>query len=155
MSQRSDRPPGRSNGRPSGLVTRRLPASVLERLRETYEVTVNPDDRSLGREGLVAALRSFDALSPTITDKLDAELLRSSGIRARIIANFGAGFEHIDLTAAKSANIVVTNAPGALTDATAELTLLLILMASRRAGEGERIVRAGKWSGWAPTQLHL
>lgn len=139
--------------RPSVLITRRLPASVLERLRESYEVTVNPDDRSLGREGLLAALRSFDALSPTITDKLDADLLRTPGIRARIIANFGAGYEHIDLAAAKSANLVVTNTPDALTDATAELTLLLILMASRRAGEGERIVRAGKWAGWAPTQL--
>jgi lactate dehydrogenase-like 2-hydroxyacid dehydrogenase len=126
---------------------------VLERLRETYDVTVNPDDRSLGREGLLAALRSFDALSPTITDKLDAELLRTPGIRTRIIANFGAGYEHIDLAAAKSANLIVTNTPDALTDATAEITLLLILMASRRASEGERIVRAGKWTGWAPTQL--
>jgi lactate dehydrogenase-like 2-hydroxyacid dehydrogenase len=153
MSQLSDRRTGHSGGRPSVLVTRRLPASVLERLRETYDVTVNPDDRSLGREGLLAALRSFDALSPTITDKLDAELLRTPGIRTRIIANFGAGFEHIDLNAAKSANLVVTNTPDALTDATAELTLLLIMMASRRAGEGERIVRAGKWAGWAPTQL--
>ena len=153
MSQLSDHANGRSNGRPSVLVTRRLPASVLERLRETYDVTVNPDDRSLGREGLLAALRSFDALAPTITDKLDGELLRTPGIRTRIIANFGAGYEHIDLAAAKSANLVVTNTPDALTDATAELTLLLILMASRRAGEGERIVRAGKWTGWAPTQL--
>ncbi|MET0534135.1 MAG: D-glycerate dehydrogenase [Steroidobacter sp.] len=142
-----------SRPRPSVLITRRLPASVLERLRESYDVTVNPDDRSLGREGLLSALRSFDALSPTITDKLDAELLRTPGIRTRIIANFGAGHEHIDLAAAKSANLVVTNTPDALTDATAELTLLLILMASRRAGEGERLVRAGKWAGWAPTQL--
>ena len=149
----SQRPNGRPSGRPSVLVTRRLPASVLERLRESYEVTVNPDDRSLGREGLLAALRSFDALSPTITDKLDAGLLLTPGIRTRIIANFGAGYEHIDVAAAKSANLVVTNTPDALTDATAELTLLLILMASRRAGEGERLVRAGKWTGWAPTQL--
>jgi len=139
--------------RPSLLITRRLPASVLERLRTRYEVTVNPDDRALGREALLMALRSFDALSPTITDKLDAALLLNSGLRTRIVANFGAGFEHIDLEAAKQANLVVTNTPDALTDATAELTILLILMACRRAGEGERLVREGKWTGWAPTQL--
>lgn len=139
--------------RPSLLITRRLPASVLERLRASYEVTVNPDDRPLGREALLMALRSFDALSPTITDRLDAAMLLNSGLRTRIIANFGAGFEHIDLEAAKQANLVVTNTPDALTDATAELTILLILMACRRAGEGERLLREGKWTGWAPTQL--
>jgi lactate dehydrogenase-like 2-hydroxyacid dehydrogenase len=139
--------------RPSLLITRRLPASVLERLRATYEVTVNPDDRSLGREGLLRALRTYDALSPTITDKLDASLLASAGLKTRIIANFGAGYEHIDLAAAKGANLVVTNTPDALTDATAELTILLILMTSRRVGEGERALRAGRWTGWGPTQL--
>lgn len=139
--------------RSSLLITRRLPASVLERLRAAYDVTVNPDDRSLGREGLLSALRSYDALSPTITDKLDADLLQIPGLKTRIIANFGAGFEHIDLAAAKRANIIVTNTPDALTDSTAELTILLILMASRRAGEGERALRAGKWTGWTPTQL--
>lgn len=139
--------------RPSLLITRRLPASVLERLRATYEVTVNPDDRSLGREGLLRALRAYDALSPTITDKLDASLLASAGLKTRIIANFGAGYEHIDLAAAKGANLVVTNTPDALTDATAELTILLILMTSRRVGEGERALRAGRWTGWGPTQL--
>lgn len=139
--------------RPSLLITRRLPAAVLERLRATYDATVNPDDRSLGREGLLAALRSYDALSPTITDKFDAELLHCPGLKSKIIANFGAGVEHIDLDAAKQANLVVTNTPDALTDATAELTILLILMASRRAGEGERALRAGRWTGWAPTQL--
>lgn len=139
--------------RPSLLITRRLPASVLERLRARYEVTVNPDDRPLGREALLMALRSFEALSPTITDKLDAALLLNSGLKTRVIANFGAGVEHIDLEAAKKANLVVTNTPDALTDATAELTILLILMACRRAGEGERLLREGKWTGWAPTQL--
>jgi lactate dehydrogenase-like 2-hydroxyacid dehydrogenase len=144
-------PPAMS--RPSLLITRRLPAAVLERLRATYEVTVNPDDRALGREGLLMALRTYDALSPTITDKFDAELLAGAGFKTRIIANFGAGIEHIDLAAAKRANLIVTNTPDVLTEATAELTLLLILMASRRAGEGERALRAGKWTGWGPTQL--
>ena len=135
------------------LVTRRLPDAVLERLRATYDVTLNPDDRPLTREALLSALRSYDALSPTITDKLDAGLLSAARLRTRIIANFGAGHEHIDLSAARAANIVVTNTPDALSDATAELALLLILMTSRRAGEGERLLRAGQWTGWTPTQL--
>lgn len=139
--------------RPSLLITRRLPQSVVERLRRTYEVVGNMDDRALSRHALANTLRTYDALSPTITDRLDTELLSAADLRTRIIANFGAGFEHIDLESAKRANIVVTNTPDALTDATAELTLLLILMAARRASEGERLVRANKWSGWAPTQL--
>jgi len=139
--------------RPSLLITRPLPDSVVERLRQGYEVTVHAEEQGLSAEALLNALRSYDALSPTITDKLTAELLRSPGLKTRIVANFGAGFEHIDVHAAKQANLVVTNTPDALTDATAQLTLLLILMTSRRAGEGERLLRAGQWTGWAPTQL--
>jgi lactate dehydrogenase-like 2-hydroxyacid dehydrogenase len=139
--------------RPSLLITRRLPHPVIERLRDTFEVTANLHDRALGRQELANALGAFDALSPTITDRIDAELLQTAALCTRIIANFGAGFENIDVPAAQRANIVVTNTPDALTEATAELTLLLILMATRRAGEGERLLRAGKWSGWAPTQL--
>ena len=135
------------------LITRRLPEAVHQRLQKSYEVTVNADDHPLGREELTRALREYDALVPTITDRLDATLLQSSPLRTRIIANFGAGIEHVDLAAAKRASIVVTNTPGALTDATAEVALLLMLMAARRAGEGERLLRAGAWSGWAPTQL--
>ena len=137
--------------RPSLLITRPLPLSVVQRLQASYDVTVN-SEKALDAEGLRAALKSYDALSPTITDKLDAALLQE-GLKTRIVANFGAGIEHIDLSAAKRANLVVTNTPDALTDATAELTLLLVLMVSRRAGEGERMVRAEKWVGWAPTQL--
>ena len=99
------------------------------------------------------ALRNFDAISPTITDKFDARALIGSNHRTRIIANFGAGLEHIDLDAARLTGIVVTNTPDALTEATAELALLLMLMTARRAGEGERLLRAGAWTGWAPTQL--
>ncbi|MET0497339.1 MAG: D-glycerate dehydrogenase [Steroidobacteraceae bacterium] len=137
---------------PSLLITRSLPATVLQRLQASYAVTVN-SGQALDTDALRAALQSYDALSPTITDKLDAGLLQAEGLKTRIIANFGAGFEHIDLPAAKRANLIVTNTPDALTDATAELTLLLILMASRRASEGERMLRAGQWTGWAPTQL--
>jgi len=139
--------------RPSLLITRPLPGSVVERLRRSYEVTVHAEEQGLSAEALLNALRTYDGLSPTITDKLTADLLQSPALKTRIVANFGAGFEHIDVQAARQANLVVTNTPDALTDATAELTLLLILMTSRRAGEGERLLRAGRWTGWAPTQL--
>jgi lactate dehydrogenase-like 2-hydroxyacid dehydrogenase len=139
--------------RPRLLITRRLPEAVHERLRISYELTANNDDAPFDRDALARALREFDALIPTITDRFDGELLRAAPFRTRVIANFGAGIEHIDLDAARSANIVVSNTPGALTEATAEVALLLMLMAARRAGEGERLLRAGQWRGWTPTQL--
>jgi len=139
--------------RPRLLITRRLPDAVHERLRGSYDVTANADDLPLDREALARALCEFDALMPTITDRFDAGLLRAAPFRTRVIANFGAGIEHIDLEAARRAQLVVTNTPGALTEATAEIALLLMLMAARRAGEGERLLRAGLWHGWAPTQL--
>ncbi len=139
--------------RPRLLITRCLPEAVHERLRVSYDVEVNADDSPLDRDCLARALRDFDALMPTITDRIDDVLLRATDLRIRVIANFGAGIEHVDLDAAKRANIVVTNTPGALTEATAELAVLLMLMAARRAGEGERLLRAGGWHGWAPTQL--
>ena len=135
------------------LITRRLPEAVHERLRNSYDVTPNADDLPSRSGALARALREFDALVPTITDRFDADLLQAAPFRTRVIANFGAGIEHVDLEAARRASIVVTNTPGALTDATAEMALLLMLMAARRAGEGERFLRAGEWRGWAPTQL--
>lgn len=139
--------------RPRLLITRRLPEAVHERLRDSYDVALNMDDQPLDRPALALALREFDALVPTITDRFDADLLQAATFRTRVIANFGAGIEHIDLDAARRANIVVTNTPGALTEATAEIALLLMLMAARRAGEGERQLRAGQWHGWAPTHM--
>jgi lactate dehydrogenase-like 2-hydroxyacid dehydrogenase len=139
--------------RPRLLITRRLPDAVIERLRKSYDITGNTDDLPFDRETLMRALREFDGLVPTITDRLDADLLQGAPFRTRVIANFGAGIEHIDIEAARRACIAVTNTPGALTEATAELALLLMLMAARRAGEGERLLRSGQWGGWAPTQL--
>ena len=139
--------------RPRLLITRRLPEAVHARLRNSYDVTANDDDLPFERERLARALREFDALVPTITDRFDADLLHAADFRTRIIANFGAGIEHVDLDAARRAHIVVTNTPGALTEATAEIAVLLMLMAARRVGEGERLLRAGLWRGWAPTQL--
>lgn len=132
------------------FVTRRVPASVERHLADRYDVRLNPDDRPLSRADLAAAMDAFDVLLPTITDRLDAQVL-AAGSRVKLIANFGAGVEHIDLGAARAAGIAVTNTPDALTETTAELALTLMLMAARRAGEGERRLRAGLWTGWAPT----
>ena len=138
---------------PRLLVTRRLPDAVERHLSALFDVTLNPDDRPLSRNALCEAMKSHNALCPTITDRIDADLLSSPGLPVRIIANFGAGLDHIDLAAASHAGIVVTNTPDALTDATADLALLLMMMAARRAGEGERELRAGHWAGWRPTHM--
>lgn len=138
---------------PTLLVTRPLPPAVLKRLQGQFDTRVHTDAQPLNREQLAHALQTFDAISSTITDKFDADLLCTRPLTTRIIANFGAGIEHIDVLAAKQANIAVTNTPDALTDATAEIALLLMMTVMRRASEGERMLRAGKWGGWAPTQL--
>jgi lactate dehydrogenase-like 2-hydroxyacid dehydrogenase len=135
--------------RPRLLVTRRLREPVHAHLADAYDVTLNPSDTPLTPDQLAAAMRDYDALMPTITDRLGADIL-VPGTRVKVIANYGAGFEHIDLDAARAAGIVVTNTPDVLTEATAELAILLMLMAARRAGEGERELRAGGWTGWRP-----
>lgn len=139
--------------RPTLYVTRKLPAQVEARLARDYTATLVGQETPRSREELAAALATHDAILPTITDRLDAELLSAPGIKARIIANFGAGVEHIALDAARAAGLTVTNTPDALTDATADIAMLLILMTCRRAGEGERQARAGNWPGWHPVHL--
>ena len=134
------------------LVTRRLPAPVEEVLAERLDAQLSDADDALSRPELVAALADCDILLPTITDRLGAEMLRP-GARVKLIANFGAGVEHIDLDAARAAGIIVTNTPDALTETTAELALTLMLMSARRAGEGERLIRSGGWTGWGPSAL--
>jgi lactate dehydrogenase-like 2-hydroxyacid dehydrogenase len=141
------------NDRPRLLVTRRLPSAVEEYFQAHYDARLSADDVPLDRAALADAMGSYDAICPTITDRFDAELLGIPGARVRIIANFGAGIEHVDLAAAKTAGITVTNTPDALTDATADIAMLLILMAARRAGEGERELRAGRWTSWRPTHM--
>lgn len=139
--------------RPSLFVTRKLPDVVEAALAERYDARFNRDDRPIGQAELAAAMRDHDAMIPTITDRIDADLLATPNRRVRILANYGAGFNHIDLQAARTAGVVVTNTPGALTEATAEIAILLMLMAARRAGEGERELRRGGWTGWRPTHL--
>lgn len=139
--------------RPSLYVTRRLPEAVERHLRAHWDVTLNAGDQPPTPAQLAAAIARYDALLPTITDRIDAALLGRPDRRVRIIANYGAGVDHIDLDAARAAGVVVTNTPDVLTEATAEIAILLMLMASRRAGEGERELRDGRWTGWRPSHL--
>jgi glyoxylate reductase len=122
-------------------------------MAELFEVVTNEVDAPLTREQLVAAMRESDVLVPTVTDRIDATMIEECGHRLGLIANFGAGIEHIDLAAARARKIIVTNTPGVFTDDTADLTMMLILSVPRRLGEGSRLVRDGAWTGWAPTQL--
>ena len=134
------------------LVTRRWPEEVERALQERFEVVLDESDRPLRQQELAQAMDVFDVLCPTVSDKIDAEVI-AGGSRVKLIANYGVGFDHIDLAAAKAKAIAVTNTPGVLTDATADIAMTLLLMAARRAGEGERELRAGEWSGWRPTHL--
>lgn len=134
------------------LVTRRWPAAVERALQERFEVKLNDSDTPLNGAELAQAMREFDVLCPTVSDRIDADIV-NGGDRVRLIANYGVGFDHIDLAAAKAKGIAVSNTPGVLTDATADIALTLLLMAARRAGEGERELRDGRWSGWRPTHL--
>lgn len=138
---------------PKVFVTRCWPEPCEARLRELFDVTFHSGHHPLTTEELQAALREHDAVLPSVTDRIDAEVLNVEPLRCRILGNFGVGFNHIDIEVARRRSIVVTNTPDVLTDATADLTMLLILMAARRAGEGERLVRSGQWTGWHPTQL--
>ncbi|HZA99375.1 MAG TPA: D-glycerate dehydrogenase [Gemmatimonadales bacterium] len=139
--------------RPSVVVTRRLPGVVEEELTRDFDARLNRDDRPLGPDGLQDALRSADAVLCTVTDKITAEVLSVEPLRARMLANFGVGYNHIDTGAAKSRGLAVSNTPEVLTEATADIAMTLLLMVSRRTGEGERHVRSGAWAGWRPTHM--
>ncbi|WP_137681415.1 2-hydroxyacid dehydrogenase [Aurantiacibacter suaedae] len=134
------------------LVTRRWPKAVEDALADKFDVTFNSDDKPLSQNDLAGAMGKFDVLCPTVSDTIDAEVI-AGGDRVRLIANYGVGFDHIDIAAAEAKGIAVSNTPGVLTDATADIALTLMLMATRRAGEGERELRAGQWTGWRPTHL--
>ncbi|MGH4014646.1 MAG: 2-hydroxyacid dehydrogenase [Pseudonocardiaceae bacterium] len=138
---------------PAIVVTRSWPAPVEEELRRRFpQVRLNTEDTPLGADGLRAALAEADVVLPTVSDQLPAELFEGQ-LRTRFLGNFGVGYNHIDVDAAAKAGIVVTNTPGVLTDTTADTAMTLLLMTARRAGEGEREVRSGRWTGWRPTHL--
>jgi len=137
--------------KPTILVTRTVPPAVAARLTRDYDCRFNPDDRIYTSEELVARAESADAILPCPTEKFSAEVIARLPECVRIIACFSVGVDHVDLESARRRGIVVTNTPDVLSDATAEIALLLMLAAARRAGEGERIVRAGEWGSWSPT----
>ncbi len=140
--------------RPLLLITRPLPDRVVAAAAERWAVTLRDDTRPMDEEACAAALSAYDAILPTLGDAFRAGAFARAGApRARILANFGVGYNHIDVAAAQAAGVAVTNTPGAVTDATADIALCLILMTARRAGEGERLVRAGRWEGWHPVQM--
>ncbi|ODM46595.1 D-glycerate dehydrogenase [Ruegeria sp. PBVC088] len=139
--------------KPKVFLTRRWPEVVEAKLADTFDVTVNRDDRPLQQDEIIAALAGYDAVLPTVTDNLSAPIFDGTKPRARIIANYGVGFSHIDTAAARRRDILVTNTPDVLSECTADLAMTLMLMVARRAGEGERELRAGAWTGWRPTHL--
>lgn len=140
--------------RPTVVLTRRWPEAVEDEMQLHFEVRLNHDDRPFSAAELSAALSVADAVCPTVTDDLSAAVLTApTTLQTRILGNFGVGYNHIDLAAAGQRGLTVTNTPGVLTDATADIALTLLLMVTRRAGEGEREIRSGRWSGWRPTHL--
>jgi len=147
MSQTGNR------NRPKVIVTRKLPDSIETRMAELFDVTLNLKDKPFTQDQLKAAVAEADVLVPTVTDTIDADVIAAAGDKLKLIANFGAGVDHINIDAAQAKHIAVTNTPGVLTEDTADLTMALLLSVPRRLFEGEKILRAGEWTGWTPTFL--
>ena len=135
------------------LITRTLPDAVEARARQAFDVTVRSDPAPMTEGEAAAALAEYDAIVPTLGDAFRGAAFDGGPHRCKVLANFGVGYNHIDADRARAAGVVVTNTPGAVTDATADIAMTLILMTCRRAAEGERILRAGQWTGWTPTQF--
>ena len=135
------------------IVSRAWPAEVEAALKEKYDVQLNETDVAMTKDEMKKALDDCDAFLPTVTDPVDAEVLSAEPLRARFIGNFGVGFNHIDLDAAKARGLTVTNTPEVLTDCTADIAMTLLLTAARRTSEGERHLRAKAWTGWRPTHM--
>ncbi|MCC6008360.1 MAG: D-glycerate dehydrogenase [Rhodobacteraceae bacterium] len=137
----------------SVVVTRRLPEPVETRMKELFDVSLRDDDTPMSRAELATAMRGADVLVPTITDTIDAALIAQAGEKLKLIANYGAGFDHIDVSTARQRGILVSNTPGVLADDTADMTMALILTVMRRFREGSNLMQKGKWEGWSPTAL--
>lgn len=139
--------------RPRVAVTRKLLPQIEARMAELFDCRFNEDDHEMSADEIVEAMQDADILVPTVTDRIDAELIARTPASVKMFANFGAGVNHIDLAAAKAKGILVTNTPGVFTDDTADLTMALILNVPRRLGEGHRLMRSGEWKGWTPTGM--
>jgi glyoxylate reductase len=142
-----------SKNKPLVVVTRKLPDVVETRMMELFDVRLNLDDEPFGRDRLIEVVSTAEILVPTVTDRIDAKVLAAAGKQLKLIANYGTGVDHIDLKAARDRGITVTNTPDVLTEDTADMTMALILAVPRRLTEGERLLRAGKWTGWSPTWM--
>ncbi|MBO9507566.1 MULTISPECIES: 2-hydroxyacid dehydrogenase [Thalassospira] len=139
--------------KPLVIVTRKLPEAIETRMMELFDARLNIDDVPMSKPELIEAVKQADVLVPTVTDRIDSAVLAHAGPNLRLIANFGTGVDHVDLQTARSRGITVTNTPDVLTEDTADMTMALILAVSRRVAEGERMIRSGEWSGWAPTSM--
>jgi glyoxylate reductase len=139
--------------KPKVVVTRKLPEPVESRMAELFDVTLNASDQPMSADALAAALATADVLVPTVTDRIDGRLLAQAGPNLKLIANFGAGVDNIDVATANQRGITVTNTPGVLTEDTADMTMALILAAARRLVEGAEVVQAGGFTGWSPTWM--
>jgi len=137
----------------SVVVTRRLPDAVETRMSELFDVRLNEDDTPMSKSALTAAMQESDVLVPTITDKIDAGMLGQAGDKLKLIANYGAGVDHIDVATARQRGVLVSNTPGAVTEDTADMTLALMLAVTRRMPEGLAVMQSGTWEGWRPTAL--
>lgn len=147
------KPVRRRDGTPRVIVTRHLMPAVEARMTELYDARLNTEDTPFTRDQLAAAMQDCDVLVPTVTDRIDAELIEGAGEKLGLIASFGAGTDHIDLAAAKRRGIMVTNTPGVFTDDTADLAMALIIGVPRRMREGVSLIRRGEWTGWAPSGM--
>ncbi len=152
MTQTSDSGPRRT-GKPRVVVTRHLMPTVEARMEELFEASLNREDIPFTRDRLMSAVQSADVIVPTVTDRIDADLIAGAGPGLGLIASFGAGVDHIDLAAARARGIIVTNTPGVFTDDTADLTMALIIGVPRRLREGTALIRRSEWTGWAPSAL--
>ena len=139
--------------KPRVVVSRKWPQEVESKMRELFDVQLNEEDIPMSVSQMHEALRTADAFCPTVSDNVSAEVLSVDNLKAGIIGSYGVGFNHIDLEAARQRDLVVTNTPEVLTDCTADIAMTLMLMAARRAGEGERHVRNKEWTGWRPTHM--
>ncbi|MBI4005916.1 MAG: D-glycerate dehydrogenase [Gammaproteobacteria bacterium] len=139
--------------KPRVIITRKWPEAAEAEAKKLFDVQLNKNDHPMTVAELQEALRTADAVCPTVSDTISAEVLSAQPLKCKILGNFGVGFNHIDLNAAKERGIIVTNTPDVLTDCTADIAMTLMLMVARRAGEGERHVRNREWTGWRPTHM--
>jgi glyoxylate reductase len=142
-----------SKKKPLVVVTRKLPDLVETRMRELFDARLNLDDKPMSESDIVDAMREADVLVPTITDTISAGMIAQAGEQMKLIANFGNGVDHIDVTSALRRGVTVTNTPSVLTEDTADITMALILSTARRIAEGARIIPEGRWTGWSPTWM--